>query len=951
MAVSPDGMRLFVALRGADVGWVEVYDTLRLVSLLARPIVVGNGPTGLCLTPDGLWALVANTSSGTISRLDASRLRLERTIPLPKVNNESVRPALLAIAPDGVRAFVGNLSDQSVQVINLADGTLAESLPLGESGRSGLDLGITPSGDRLYVALGQLFSGGPVTTGTFAGLAYVPLGHQRPEDWNLTQGFVSPLDYQDPNHLAALLGPASPHELELRPSRPSSLSQVVSATGGCTYDFEFWGIGTVFEAVAEVIWRGSDCGTARTDSLPIEMLDLQVGFSNTTGDIGNVQAFNSALFVLKLHRARLEAPAGAEQAEIRFLVPPSKNAIIDTVSFQASNDPVANADLMNVADGVLVGWNLAPASAAAPTLIPSGSEVQIANNSAQSESLFQTFAVTPAQPFELELRGRIAHQLASAGAPQLELRWFNPDGVEAQPATILTISASDEQHRLSGTVPVATTQAELHIVIPSGVSLGVERIAFTPVELISVPVEFIAQAPGELTVEHFGVTYQVGAPTRPPVPELGLCQATPPAGGHGKPGSGCGWCDSPCEACSPSTPPSGSSGPAAPGPIQVHPQGPVIGGAKPAGPQTVRALTPMRRVVLRSAQPAAVLREPALMAERPPLLPIEADIAAVMPATDAAWAILAGDLASTSLPLTVINGIANDRAETLHRLNITNVPELAAADPARLVEVRGISPRLADDFIAQAAALLAAPENLPIPLISCLMPTFNRRKFVPQAIEYFRRQDYPRRELIILDDGDDPVADLIPDDENIHYLRLVGRQTVGAKRNRGAQEAAGALLANWDDDVWIAPWRLRYQAAALLQRQADLVGIAEMLHYEPASNRAWHSARPTGGRTWMSGATFLYRKSFWERHPYPNSQPGSDIAFLRADPNVVPATLQAVDWIVDILHGENVSPKAVNSPWWVPIPAEEIQKLLGEDWTFYEELAASEKLNERVSNT
>lgn len=46
--------------------------------------------------------------------------------------------------------------------------------------------------------------------------------------------------------------------------------------------------------------------------------------------------------------------------------------------------------------------------------------------------------------------------------------------------------------------------------------------------------------------------------------------------------------------------------------------------------------------------------------------------------------------------------------------------------------------------------------------ISCLMPTYNRRAFVPQAVDYFLRQDYPSRELIVVDDGTDPVEDLIP---------------------------------------------------------------------------------------------------------------------------------------------------------------------------------------------
>jgi len=48
------------------------------------------------------------------------------------------------------------------------------------------------------------------------------------------------------------------------------------------------------------------------------------------------------------------------------------------------------------------------------------------------------------------------------------------------------------------------------------------------------------------------------------------------------------------------------------------------------------------------------------------------------------------------------------------------------------------------------------------PVVSCIMPTYNRRKFVPQAIRYFLRQSYEPKELLIIDDGSDPVNDLVP---------------------------------------------------------------------------------------------------------------------------------------------------------------------------------------------
>ncbi|HZK82316.1 MAG TPA: glycosyltransferase family 2 protein, partial [Humisphaera sp.] len=150
------------------------------------------------------------------------------------------------------------------------------------------------------------------------------------------------------------------------------------------------------------------------------------------------------------------------------------------------------------------------------------------------------------------------------------------------------------------------------------------------------------------------------------------------------------------------------------------------------------------------------------------------------------------------------------------------------------------------------------------PLVSCIMPTCDRRVFVPRAIAYFQRQDYPNKELIVVDDGADSIADLIPaGDERVRYVRLAKRTTVGGKRNLACEKSESPLIAHWDDDDWHAPRRLRYQVEQLLKSQASICGLKTLLFLDTRDGRAWQYNYPDGQRGWLSGNSLLYTREFW----------------------------------------------------------------------------------------
>ena len=105
------------------------------------------------------------------------------------------------------------------------------------------------------------------------------------------------------------------------------------------------------------------------------------------------------------------------------------------------------------------------------------------------------------------------------------------------------------------------------------------------------------------------------------------------------------------------------------------------------------------------------------------------------------------------------------------------------------------------------------------PIVSIVMPTFNRMEFLPAAVESVLRQKMPDWELIIADDGSNAQTldylESLTRDERIRLLRLQRSGNAGTARNAGIAAARAALLAFLDsDDLW-APTKLERQLAVL----------------------------------------------------------------------------------------------------------------------------------------
>ncbi|REK71819.1 glycosyltransferase family 2 protein [Paenibacillus paeoniae] len=116
------------------------------------------------------------------------------------------------------------------------------------------------------------------------------------------------------------------------------------------------------------------------------------------------------------------------------------------------------------------------------------------------------------------------------------------------------------------------------------------------------------------------------------------------------------------------------------------------------------------------------------------------------------------------------------------------------------------------------------------PLVSVIMPAYNRAQTLPAAIASVTAQSYGNWELIVVDDRStdttkEVVAELAERDSRIQCIANERTKGVGGARNTGMLQAKGDFIAFLDsDDEWL-PFHLEETLRMIRETQAD-VGFA-----------------------------------------------------------------------------------------------------------------------------
>ncbi len=100
------------------------------------------------------------------------------------------------------------------------------------------------------------------------------------------------------------------------------------------------------------------------------------------------------------------------------------------------------------------------------------------------------------------------------------------------------------------------------------------------------------------------------------------------------------------------------------------------------------------------------------------------------------------------------------------------------------------------------------------PLVSVIIPTFNRPRFLKEAIASVLNQTYQNFEILAVNDGGKDVRRLLKD-PRIHYFVHEHNQGPSAARNTALKSAEGSYICYLDDDDFFYPAHIQTLVTAL----------------------------------------------------------------------------------------------------------------------------------------
>jgi hypothetical protein len=131
----------------------------------------------------------------------------------------------------------------------------------------------------------------------------------------------------------------------------------------------------------------------------------------------------------------------------------------------------------------------------------------------------------------------------------------------------------------------------------------------------------------------------------------------------------------------------------------------------------------------------------------------------------------------------------------------------------------------------------------PAPLVSVVIPTYNRREILARTLRLWSSQGYPNYEIILVNDGGVAIDDIAAAHPRVRLINAEENRGSAAAIHRGVAEAAGEYLILTADDDEYAPDHLAQLVSALERTSANVGHTNIIIRHERGSAA---TARVTG---------------------------------------------------------------------------------------------------------
>jgi glycosyltransferase involved in cell wall biosynthesis len=138
-------------------------------------------------------------------------------------------------------------------------------------------------------------------------------------------------------------------------------------------------------------------------------------------------------------------------------------------------------------------------------------------------------------------------------------------------------------------------------------------------------------------------------------------------------------------------------------------------------------------------------------------------------------------------------------------------------------------------------------------------------------IKCFEHQTYPkdRIEWIIVDDGTDPIQDIVSHIPQVKYFYSEEKMLLGKKRNFMHSKCTGDILIYMDDDDYYPPERVSHAVEVLQKNPTFLIaGSSEMHMYFDSRDKIFQCGPYRENHA--TAATFAFRKELLKMTQYDN---------------------------------------------------------------------------------